>query len=139
MNLQGQVPQGRGIYKPQNRKYIFIIKYLFHDESRKIHYDLPKSCAAQSLGNGWVICASFWELTVLRLCARGTSVHSVYRGCEAHVLLEAPGAELVHARCSGHDDQRGDLEVGGELVLRRARMGRPCPLHSLHYHPHTGV
>lgn len=48
----------------------------------------------------------------------------------APVLLEAQGAYMVHTRCSGHEDQR-ELELSRELVLRRARMGQPCP--SLHW------
>lgn len=48
----------------------------------------------------------------------------------APILLEAQGAYVVHARCSGHEDQ-GELELSRELVRRRARMGQPCP--SLHW------
>ena len=48
--------------------------------------------------------------------------HRIHRECAAQVLLEAQGAYTVHTRCSGHDDQRGNLEVRRELVLRRARM-----------------
>lgn len=35
---------------------------------------------------------------------------------------------MVHTRCSGHGDQRGELEVSRGLVLRRGRMGITLPV-----------
>ena len=42
--------------------------------------------------------------------------HSTHRERAAQVLLEAQGAYTVHTRRSGHDDQRGKLEVRRELI-----------------------
>lgn len=68
------------------------------------------------------------------LRARGaTGVAQHQQGYVAQGLLEAQGAYMVHTRCSGHDDQRGELEVSRLLILRRARMGTTVPLPTLKY------